>query len=131
MKTNTTNTCPTSKYAGHSPSPWHIGGEYSSSQDEVESADGATIAAVWTRRNSTNSGGPRPCYHDTIEGKANIALITDAPTILAQRDELLAALRAIDEAMPDSSSPKDMALFAAGLQNAASAAIASVEGGAA
>lgn len=127
----------TSKYAGHTPGPWFLSERFGpcavmgADRYQVAETEGVQLHEDNYRDDkhwASTSGAEAD--RSEQEQEVNARLIADAPTILAQRDELLVALQAIDEAMPDSSSPKDMALFAAGLQNAARTAIASVEGGA-
>lgn len=66
----------------HSPGPWLVGREYSNAQDEIEDAEGRTLAVVWTRTPTVPAATARPCWKDDAKGKANARLIAAAPELL-------------------------------------------------
>ena len=72
----------------HSPGPWRFGGEFGNSQDEIEDADGRTIAVVWTRT-ATERATARPQFKDVPMFKANLALMIAAPEILAALHQIV------------------------------------------
>ena len=63
-----------------SPAPWSIGSEYDNSRDEIEDAEGRTIATVWTRR-ACSGAYARPQFKDCTIGKANARLIAASPVM--------------------------------------------------
>jgi hypothetical protein len=66
----------------HSPAPWSIGTEYQNSMDEIEDAEGRTLAVVWTRR-APERATARPQFKDCEKGMANARLIACAPELYA------------------------------------------------
>lgn len=73
----------------HSPGPWLVGREYSNAQDEIEDAEGRTLAVVWTRTPNVPAATARPCWTDDPRGKANARLIAAAPELLASLSEIV------------------------------------------
>jgi len=68
------------KYTGHAPGPWEVSNL--SGGRRIFDARGCEVAYVW------RPDGPSPFHVGP-----NAYLIADAPTLLRQRDELLAALK--------------------------------------
>jgi len=71
-----------------SPTPWIQGREYSNSQDEIEDAEGRTIAVVWTRK-APPGATARPQFQDAPRLKANMKLMIAAPRLLDALTQLL------------------------------------------
>ncbi len=65
----------------HSPAPWKRGGEYSNNMDEIEDAEGRTIAAVWTRKGPQFAKASQQ-FREEPQGVANITLMVAAPDLL-------------------------------------------------
>ncbi|MBC7818414.1 MAG: hypothetical protein IAG10_16125 [Planctomycetaceae bacterium] len=83
----------------HSPTPWRKGSEYSTLQDEIEDADGRTIAAVWTRRSSAGHDYkskmiPSPCAIDDPTGMMNLLMFLRSPQL---RDSLRLCVDLLDD----------------------------------
>lgn len=74
----------------HSPAPWKRGGEYSNNMDEIEDAEGRTIAAVWTRKGPQFAKASQQ-FREEPQGVANITLMTAAPELLAACQMLILA----------------------------------------
>lgn len=74
----------------HSPGPWAIGSEYSNQQDELEDADGRTIAVFWTR-SAPERATARPQFKDVPQLKANLTLAKAAPELLEALESFLRA----------------------------------------
>ena len=72
----------------HSPAPWKIGAEFSNSQDEIEDANGRTVAVVWTRKAPMFTAS-RPCFKDVEEWKGNLQLMAASPQLLAALQHML------------------------------------------
>jgi hypothetical protein len=77
--------------SAHNPGPWNIGGEYSNAQDEIEAADGRTVAIDWTRR-AYPGATARYQFKDDAELKSNARMVAAAPELLDALKECLDAV---------------------------------------
>lgn len=70
--------------AKHTSGPWKIGDQYGPVMDEIQAADGKTIAAVWTHRGRSPMRSPthRREANPVEEWVANARLIAAAPDLL-------------------------------------------------
>lgn len=75
----------------HSPAPFAIGAEYSNSQDEIEDAEGRTVAVVWTR-SAPERATARPQFKDVPHLKGNAMLFAASPKLLAACQSVLSSL---------------------------------------
>ena len=72
----------------HSPAPFQRGQKYGNRQDEIDDANGQTVAVVWTRRSTNPHATALEQFREYPEGVANLDLFIAAPALLQQLQEI-------------------------------------------